>query len=172
MQKGRVEILQLSLCVTWSAANHDSPRPRGHQPCDRGRSSFYVLFAIPFCRCSASQESQAQQTGAAPDSAQAPPEQKQCCRRHQQRDQCRNTDMWQMQSGKSDSVQRKRILFRLPSLFGHLLQMPHRFQQIVQLRSRGKLRHLPTDALQQICLPIRMVPQCIHVFHHSLPVCF
>ena len=51
-----------------------------------------------------------------------------------------------MQSGKSDSVQRKRILFRLPSLFGHLLQMPHRFQQIVQLRPRGKLRHIPAHA--------------------------
>ena len=54
--------------------------------------------------------------------------------------------MWQMQSGKSDSVQRKRILFRLPSPFGHLLQMPHRFQQIVQLRPRGKLRHIPAHA--------------------------
>ena len=51
-------------------------------------------------------------------------------------------------------------------------QMPHRFQQIVQLCSRGKLRHLPADALQQIRLPICMVPQCIHVFHHSLPVRF
>ena len=54
----------------------------------------YFSANNPIDFMSYARESQGQQAGAAPDGAQAPPEQKQCCRRHQQRDQCRNTDVW------------------------------------------------------------------------------
>lgn len=30
--------------LTWSAASHNSPRPRGHLSCDRGQFSFLVLL--------------------------------------------------------------------------------------------------------------------------------
>ena len=50
--------------------------------------------------------------------------------------------------------------------------MPHRFQQIVQLRSRGKLRQQFADLLQIASLSLGVVLQCAEFALQILPLRF
>ena len=78
----------------------------------------------------------------------------------------------QTQSGQLDAGQRKTLLFLFPSLFAHLLQMSHRFQQFVHLRPRRELRQQFADLLQIASLSLGAVPQCAEVAQQILPLCF
>ena len=75
-------------------------------------------------------------------------------------------------SSQTGYASRKTLLFLFPSLFAHLLQMLHRFQQLVHLRPGRELRQQFADFLEIASLSLGVVLQCVAVALQILPLRF